>query len=251
MPKPYLTNKDELSYDTYEYRDRADNREDALRELTAALRSGDASGVRDWLHEFAEESEPGEAATKAVELLNRLDQLMPVAEQEQLAEPEPDSNLVKMADEAMAMAMGMDTAWNSDKEFPLSFDAESAQPSAEYREALLVLDDTAYLHIQPCDTGWDYTLYDKETMKELDGGKLDGADMGRSATVSHICEDLGMGAKSIKYASLSMIEALQEAAYQQMQEQVSQQTAETAAAQLPDAQEQALDEYPMPDPVLT
>ena len=128
---------------------------------------------------------------------------------------------------------------------------EVSQPSAEYREALLVLDDTTYLHVQPCDTGWDYTLYDVETMKQLDGGQLDGTDMGRSAAVSHICEDLGMGSKSIKYASLSMIETLQEAASQQMQEQVSQQTTETVAAQLPDAQEQALDEYPMPDPVLT
>ena len=120
---------------------------------------------------------------------------------------------------------------------------EVSQPSAEYREALLVLDDTAYLHVQPCDTGWDYTLYDVETMKQLDGGQLDGPDMGRSAAVSHICEDLGMGGKSIKYAPLFMIETLQEAAYQQ--------TAEVVAAQLPDAQEQALDEYPMPDPVLT
>ena len=120
---------------------------------------------------------------------------------------------------------------------------EVSQPSAEYREALLVLDDTAYLHVQPCNTGWDYTLYDVETMKQLDGGQLDGPDMGRSAAVSHICEDLGMGGKSIKYAPLSMIETLQEAAYQQ--------TAEVVAAQLPDAQEQALDEYPMPDPVLT
>ena len=52
-----------------------------------------------------------------------------------------------------------------------------------------------------------------------------------------------MGGKSIKYAPISMIETLQEAAYQQ--------TAEAAATQLPDAQEQALDEYPMPDPTLT
>ena len=170
-----------FDYDTYEYRDRVDNWEDALRELTAALRSGDASGVRDWLQEFSEESEPGEAATKAAELLDRLDQLVPVAEPEQLAEPEPDPNLVKMADEAMAM--GVDTDWNSDKEFPLSFDTESPRLSAEYREALLVLDDTAYLHVQPCDTGWDYTLYDAETMKQLDGGQLDGANMGRSEAI--------------------------------------------------------------------
>ena len=238
-----------FDYDPYEYRNNADSREDALHELTATLRSGDASGVREWLQNIVNEDEPDETTQKAAELMERLDQLVPVLEPAQLDEPEPDPNLVKMADEAMAM--GMDTAWNSDKEFPLSFDAESPQPSAEYREALLVLDDTTYLHIQPCDTGWDYTLYDVATMKQLDGGQLDGTDMGRSAAVSHICEDLGLGGKSIKYASLSMIETLQEAASQQTQEQVSQQTAEAAAAQLPDAMELALDEYPMPDPVLT
>ena len=120
---------------------------------------------------------------------------------------------------------------------------EVSQPSAEYQEALLVLDDATYLHVQPCDTGWDYTLYDVATMKQMDGGQLDGPDMGRSAAVSHICKDLGLGDKSIKYAPLSMIETLYE--------QASQQTAEAAGALLPDAQEQALDEYPMPDPVLT
>ena len=118
-----------------------------------------------------------------------------------------------------------------------------SQPSAEYREALLVLDDTTYLHVQPCDTGWDYTLYDAATMKQLDGGQVDGQNMGRSEAIGNICKDLGLGDKSIKYAPLSMIETLQE--------QASQQTAKAAAAQLPDAQEQALDEYPMPDPALT
>ena len=230
-----------FDYDTYEYRDRVDDREEALRELTAALHDGDSDGIRDWLREFADENEPGEASEKAMELLERLDQLVPMAEPEQLDEPEPDPNLVKMADEAMAM--GVDTAWNSNEEFPLSFNTESAQPSAEFREALLVLDDVTYLHIQPCETGWDYTHYDVATMKQLDGGRLDGENMGRSEVIGNICEDLGMGGKSIKYAPISMIETLQEAAYQQ--------TAEAAAAQLPDAQEQALDEYPMPDPTLT
>ena len=230
-----------FDYDPYEYRNNADSREDALHELTATLRSGDASGVREWLQNIVNEDEPDETTQKAAELMERLDQLVPGLEPEQLDEPEPDPNLVKMADEAMAM--GVDVDWNSDKEFPLSFDTESPQPSAEYREALLVLDDTTYLHVQPCDTGWDYTLYDVATMKQLDGGQLDGANMGRSEAIGHICEDLGMGSKSIKYAPLSMIETLQEAAYQQ--------TAEAVATQLPDAQEQALDEYPMPDPALT
>ena len=71
----------------------------------------------------------------------------------------PDPNLVKMADEAMAM--GIDTVWNAEKEFPLSFETT-------------------------------------ETSNQ-----------------------------------------------QQMQE------VSNLPTQLPDAQEQALDEYPMPDPVLT
>ena len=115
------------------------------------------------------------------------------------------------------------------------------------QEALFLLNDATYLHIQPCDTGWDYTLYDKETMKELDGGQLDAPKLSRSAAVRQICEGLELENPSIQDAPLSMIETLQDAACQQMQEQVSQQSAETAATQLPDTQEQALDEYPMPD----
>ena len=115
------------------------------------------------------------------------------------------------------------------------------------QKALFLLNDATYLHIQPCDTGWDYTLYDKETMKELDGGQLDEPELSRSAAVQQICEGLELENPSIQDAPLSMIETLQDAACQQMQEQVSQQTAETAATQLPDAQEQSLDEYPMPD----
>ena len=115
------------------------------------------------------------------------------------------------------------------------------------QEALFLLNDATYLHIQPCDTGWDYTLYDKESMKELDGGQLDAPKLSRSAAVRQICEGLELENPSIQDAPLSMIETLQDAACQQMQEQVNRQTAETAATQLPDAQEQALDEYPMPD----
>jgi len=115
------------------------------------------------------------------------------------------------------------------------------------QEALFLLDDATYLHIQPCDTGWDYTLYDKETMKELDGGQLDTPELSRSAAVRQICEGLELENPSVQDAPLSMIETLQDAACQQMPEQVNQQTAEATATQLPDAQEQSLDEYPMPD----
>ena len=115
---------------------------------------------------------------------------------------------------------------------------------ANQQEALFLIDDATYLHIQPCDSGWDYTLYDAASMKELDGGQLDMPEISRMKAVLQICDDNDLGRDSVKYAPLSMIETLQDAAYQQMQAEVSQMT---ASSQLPEAQEQALDEYPMPD----
>ena len=115
---------------------------------------------------------------------------------------------------------------------------------ANQQEALFLIDDATYLHIQPCDSGWDYTLYDAASMKELDGGQLDMPELSRMKAVLQICDDNDLGKDSVKYAPLSMIETLQEAAYQQMQEEVKQ---ENTSVQLPEAQEQALDEYPMPD----
>ena len=115
---------------------------------------------------------------------------------------------------------------------------------ANQQEALFLIDDATYLHIQPCDSGWDYTLYDVASMKELDGGQLDMPELSRMKAVLQICDDNDLGKDSVKYAPLSMIETLQEAAYQQMQEEVKQ---ENTSVQLPEAQEQALDEYPMPD----
>ena len=115
---------------------------------------------------------------------------------------------------------------------------------ANQQEALFLIDDATYLHIQSCDSGWDYTLYDAASMKELDGGQLDMPEISRMKAVLQICDDNDLGRDSVKYAPLSMIETLQEAAYQQMQAEVRQRT---SSSQLPEAQEQALDEYPMPD----
>ena len=115
---------------------------------------------------------------------------------------------------------------------------------ANQQEALFLIDDATYLHIQPCDSGWDYTLYDAASMKELDGGQLDMPEISRMKAVLQICDDNNLDSTSLRHAPMSMIETLQEAAYQQMQAEVSQMA---ASSQLPEAQEQALDEYPMPD----
>ena len=115
---------------------------------------------------------------------------------------------------------------------------------ANQQEALFLIDDATYLHIQPCDSGWDYTLYDAASMKELDGGQLNMPELSRKNAVFQICDDNNLDSTSLRHAPLSMIETLQEAAYQQMQAEASQMI---ASSQLPEAQEQALDEYPTPD----
>ena len=119
---------------------------------------------------------------------------------------------------------------------------------ANQQEALFLIDDATYLHIQPCDSGWDYTIYDAASMKELDGGQLDMPELSRMKAVLQICDDNDLDRDSVKYAPLSMIETLQEAAYQQMQAEASQMA---ASSQLPETQEQALDEYPTPDELVS
>ena len=126
---------------------------------------------------------------------------------------------------------------------------DAPAPSAEAQEALLLVDDATYLHVQTCDTGWDYTLYDAATRKQLDGGQLDAPELPLSTAALKICEMHDMGGQSVQYAPLSMIETLQEAAVQQMQ--AAAQDAAPETTMLPDAPEQHLDEYPMPDPALT
>ena len=123
------------------------------------------------------------------------------------------------------------------------------QPAPE-QEKLLLLDEAVYLHLQTTEGGYDYTLYDKDTFRQMDGGQLDAPELPLSTAALEICEMHDLGGQSIKYAPLAMIETLQEAAYQQMQEAAAQ-AAVPESTMLPDAPEQTLDEYPMPDPMLT
>ncbi len=129
-----------------------------------------------------------------------------------------------------------------------SITAEQVKAQAQ-AEKLYELDGRLYLHVQPCDGGYDYTIYDKGTMRALDGGQLDAPELPLSTAALKICEMHDMGGQSIQYAPLSMIETLQEAAVQQIQAAAKAAAPETTM--LPDAPEQHLDEYPMPDPTLT
>ena len=127
----------------------------------------------------------------------------------------------------------------------------------EQSEKLYLVSDNTYLHIQRSDEGFDYTLYDKETMRLLDGGQLDNPDILLSTACMEICKLHDLDTYAVRLASLDMLETLQEAQTtpaSAIGEDMDTGTEDSAAAapetMLPDAPEQAMDE-PLPDPTIT
>ncbi len=83
------------------------------------------------------------------------------------------------------------------------------------QERLLLVDEDKYLHIQRSDEGYDYTIYNKETLREIDGGRLDMPDIPISTACLQVCDLHDMGNGGIKYASLDILEQIQEAEIRQ------------------------------------
>lgn len=112
-------------------------------------------------------------------------------------------------------------------------------PPMQDEEALFLVDDANYLHIQTCDEGYDYTIYEKKTSREVDGGVLTNPDISLLEARKEIFLIHGMPGETVEPVSLDLLEQLQDA-----------QTV-YVSKMLPDAPEQALDEYPLPDEALT
>lgn len=115
-------------------------------------------------------------------------------------------------------------------------------------EKLYLVSDFRYLHIQRTDSGFDYSIYDKNTLALLDGGQLDKTDAHISTACVEVCELYGLDSYNVSYAPLAMVKALQDA----------QQIPDITAASIfqedshgDSIPELTLDQYPMPDPQLT
>ena len=127
----------------------------------------------------------------------------------------------------------------------------------EQSEKLYLVSDSTYLHIQRSDEGFDYTLYDKETMRLLDGGQLDNPDILLSTACMEICKLHDLDTYAVRLASLDMLETLQEAQKaptpvvgEDMDSGTDDGAATAPETMLPDAPEQSMDE-PLPDPAVT
>ena len=85
-------------------------------------------------------------------------------------------------------------------------------------EALYLVDDSMYLHVQPTDGGWDYSLYDKETKKLMDGGIIETAAVEESpvssvagAVRTEVFALHGITPAKVVFEDISILEELQAA----------------------------------------
>ena len=86
----------------------------------------------------------------------------------------------------------------------------AAEP-AMAMERLYAVDDR-YLHVQRTDTGVDYTIYDKASMKELDGGQLDMEISTLAEEALEICNSHGIGQNApLQVADIGILDELQAA----------------------------------------
>ena len=86
----------------------------------------------------------------------------------------------------------------------------AAEP-AMAMERLYAVDDR-YLHVQRTDTGVDYTIYDKASMKEIDGGQLDMEISTLAEAALEICSSHGIGQNApLQVADIGILDELQAA----------------------------------------
>lgn len=72
--------------------------------------------------------------------------------------------------------------------------------------------DKQYLHVQRTETGVDYTIYDKASMKKLDGGQMDMEISTLAEAALEICKSHGIGQNApLQVADIGILDELQAA----------------------------------------
>ena len=248
-----------------------DPREQAITDITEELRAGHFASIQDTLDHVGEQT----GLPTAVAMLDRLEKLSDLRDQGLTFYLEANPHATSYRDQGYLQA----SEWTGEDYIPreviyvgptdrcreLLYQLEAGEITARQvreldrtepreLEALYLLDDATYLHIQLRDEGYDYTLYDKETLRQLDGGVIDQEDVALSpikhplaAAREEIFDAMGERPEKVEAASLELVEKLQEA---QMEPPVNpyieqlREHFEQEDAALWDTQ---LDTYPMPD----
>lgn len=127
---------------------------------------------------------------------------------------------------------------------------ESQAKAMDDSEKMYIIEGKTYLHIQRTDEGFDYSLYDKETSKLLDGGQIGTPEQHIYSICLNICDQHGLNGYKVSYAPRELAESLREAQYQPSQEELRDRLVELFAQEDASVPEQQID-VPQPDPYFT
>ena len=252
-----------------------DPREQAIVEIMEELRAGHFADIRNTLDRVGEQT----GLPTAVAMLDRLEKLSDIRDQGLTFRLEANPNATSYQDQGYLQA----GEWNGDSYIPreviyvgptdrcreLLYQLEAGdmtarqvraldQTDSKELEALYLLDDAAYLHIQLRDEGYDYTLYDKETMRLRDGGVIDAEDVALSpikhplaAVREEVFDTMGERPEKVEAVPLELGEKLQEAQLEPPAVSSREKLIEHFAAEDAVLFDTELDTYPMPDPSMS
>lgn len=86
-------------------------------------------------------------------------------------------------------------------------EAELAVAAPAVDEALYLLDGKQYLHVQMSEAGtWDFSIYDKDSLKLQDGGFLDSPEMPIDQAKDVILTEMGMSGSSVEMLSAEQMQ---------------------------------------------
>lgn len=252
-----------------------DPREQAITDITEELRAGHFASIRDTLDHVEEQA----GLPSAVALLDRLERLSDERDKGLTFRLEANPHATSYRDQGYLQA----AEWTGEDYVPrevvyvgptdrcreLLYQLEAGELTARQvreldltepreLEALYLLDDATYLHIQLRDEGYDYTLYDKATLRQLDGGVIDLEDVALSpikhplpAVREEIFDAMGDRPEKVETAPLELVEKLQEAQLEPPENPYLEQLREHFEQEDAALWDTQLDTYPMPDPNCT
>ena len=252
-----------------------DPREQAVADLAEELRVGHFASIRDALDHVGEQA----GLPSAVALLDRLERLSDERDKGLTFRLEANPHATSYRDQGYLQA----AEWTGEDYIPrevvyvgptdrcreLLYQLEAGELTARQvreldqtepkeLEGLYLLDDATYLHIQLRDEGYDYTLYDKATLRQLDGGVIDLEDVALSpikhplpAVREEIFDAMGERPEKVEAAPLELVEKLQEAQLEPPENPYIEQLREHFEQEDAALWDTQLDTYPMPDPNCT
>ena len=93
------------------------------------------------------------------------------------------------------------------------------EPEQTPGERMYLVDDDRYVHIQQCDAGYDYTIYDAHSGRQLDGGQIDKPSLTYHAALDTICVMHELDGAETVLCDAAMLIALRDKPMENMIEQ--------------------------------